>query len=508
MLSLQRLVRNLQAPVLKRNASKLAVPFKLALNPNPKYDGLSLGKITATIGPASENLPIIHDVVESGVNIMRINFSHATYDEALLRVTNLNSYRRGLNKSAGEDGLGQTLNMKAIMLDTQGPEIRTGSFAGVSEISLVANSEITLTTDDSFRTKQSADKLWISYKSLHKTVCPGSIILVDDGAFQLEVKSIGTTEILCKLLNSGSLGNKKGVNMPGLVVELPALSKKDEDDIRWGIDHNIDMIAASFVRKPTDVSEIRTFCSHVINELKSTKNVDRLMPLIVSKIESTEALENFEEILEISDAIMVARGDLAVEIPPETLAGVQMQIVRRCNEVGKPVIVATQMLETMQKNPRPTRAELTDVANAIQEGADCVMLSGESAKGKYPIESVSMMRKIILQTESLKELESISDGIIYNDLLNEITNVPEDGAAKSAVTLSNVLTASVAGIIVNVPFSATQQELSSHLPQLIAKYRPNVPIFTIVPTYPVVKYKKERNLCWLMLTKQEMFRSV
>lgn len=252
---------------------------------------------------------------------------------------------------------------------------------------------------------------------------------------------------------------------------------------RWGIDHNIDMIAASFVRKPTDVSEIRTFCSHVINELKSTKNVDRLMPLIVSKIESTEALENFEEILEISDAIMVARGDLAVEIPPETLAGVQMQIVRRCNEVGKPVIVATQMLETMQKNPRPTRAELTDVANAIQEGADCVMLSGESAKGKYPIESVSMMRKIILQTESLKELESLSDGIIYNDLLNEITNVPEDGVAKSAVTLSNVLTASVAGIIVNVPFSATQQELSSHLPQLIAKYRPNVPIFTIVPTY-------------------------
>lgn len=326
--------------------------------------------------------------------------------------------------------------------------------------------------------------MWISYKSLHKTVKPGSIVLVDDGALQFEVQQVvGTTEIKCKLLNGGTLGNKKGVNMPGLVVDLPAMSKKDEEDIRWGLEHDIDMIAASFVRKPTDVTEIRDFCSKVINELKTTKNIARTMPLIVSKIESTEALENFEAILDISDAIMVARGDLAVEIPPETLAGAQKEIVRRCNETGKPVIVATQMLETMQKNPRPTRAELTDVANAVYDGADCVMLSGESAKGKYPIGSVSMMSKIIMQTESLQEMQSLADGVIYNDELSVITDEPNSAFAKAAVTLSNALTASVAGIVVNVPFTATQQQLSSNLPQLIARHRPNVPIFTLVPTY-------------------------
>lgn len=243
------------------------------------------------------------------------------------------------------------------------------------------------------------------------------------------------------------------------------------------------MIAASFVRKPTDVTEIRDFCSKVIAELKSTKNITRTMPLIVSKIESTEALENYEAILDISDGIMVARGDLAVEIPPETLAGAQKEIVRRCNETGKPVIVATQMLETMQKNPRPTRAELTDVANAVYDGADCVMLSGESAKGKYPAGSVSMMRKIVSQTENLQELESLAEGVVYNDDLSVITDEPKDAFAKSAVALSNVLTASVGGIIVNVPFGATEQELSTNLPQLIARYRPSVPIYVLVPTY-------------------------
>lgn len=211
-----------------------AIPFEMALNPKSvNANRLGLTKITATIGPASEQLPTLHEVVSAGVNIMRINFSHATYEEALLRVTNLNSFRGGFNSDGGVDGLGQKTNMRAIMLDTQGPEIRTGSFDGVKNVELQANNTITLTIDETHRTKQTTEKLWISYKSLPKTVKPGNIILVDDGAISLEVLSVlGDTDISCKILNSGTLGNKKGVNMPGLVVDLPAMSNKDREDIR------------------------------------------------------------------------------------------------------------------------------------------------------------------------------------------------------------------------------------------------------------------------------------
>lgn len=212
---------------------------------------------------------------------------------------------------------------------------------------------------------------------------------MDDGAIGLRViEHTPQGDIVCEALNGGSLGNKKGVNMPKLAVDLPAMSRKDEQDIRWGIEQgDIDIIAASFVRKPSDVEDIRKFCRQVIAEVAakdSSKGVQRVVPKIISKIESTEGLENFDAILDVSDGIMVARGDLGVEIPLETLAGCQKEIVRRCRLQGKPVIVATQMLESMQKNPRPTRAEALDVANAVLDGADCVMLSGESAKGKFP----------------------------------------------------------------------------------------------------------------------------
>jgi pyruvate kinase len=222
------------APFSSKSKS-LPMSFQLALNyktVNPNQ--LCLTKLTATIGPASEQLPIIHDVVDAGVNIMRINFSHATYEEANLRVTNLNLYRRGFNGLRGKDGINCETNMRAIMLDTQGPEIRTGSFGNnVKEVELIANSQITLTTDESFRTNQTSNKIWISYKSLLKTVQPGNIILLDDGAIQVEIlKHISDNEVTGKILNTGTLGNKKGVNMPGLVVDLPALSVKDREDIK------------------------------------------------------------------------------------------------------------------------------------------------------------------------------------------------------------------------------------------------------------------------------------
>ena len=253
--------------------------------------------------------------------------------------------------------------------------------------------QVTLTTDESVRQQQTSSHIWISYSKLYDTVSLGSSILLDDGIVELKVESKGSngTEVTCRVMNSGVVGNKKGVNMPGLPVELPAMSDKDKLDIRWGIQNNIDYIAASFVRKASDVTEIRDYCRELIRELSPLKEEEGgrqqlsppvPIPSIISKIESVEALINFESILQASDAIMVARGDLAVEIPMETLANVQKEMVRRCNAAGKPVIVATQMLESMQKNPRPTRAECTDVANAVIDGADCVMLSGESAKGE------------------------------------------------------------------------------------------------------------------------------
>lgn len=242
------------------------------------------------------------------------------------------------------------------------------------------------------------------------------------------------------------------------------------------------MIAASFVRKPSDVTEIRNFCGEVIRDLE-TKKIVRSMPLIVSKVESTEALQNFEDILDVSDAIMVARGDLAVEIPMETLAGAQDEIVRRCNETGKPVIVATQMLESMQKNPRPTRAEIIDVSNAVGDRADSVMLSGESAQGKYPIGAVSMMHKIILQTEALAERKALQNGFVFEESLGMLTKNCDDAVAKATVTLANSLTGDVAGIVVDLPRESNQLYLESNLPQLIAKYKPNVPIYVLVPTY-------------------------
>jgi len=468
---------------LRVHSSGMAIPFELALtNPNVSTKGrFAMTKLTATIGPASEKLPIIHSVVGAGVSIMRINFSHATYEEANLRVTNLNLFRGGFNENAATDALDKRTNMRSIMLDTQGPEIRTGSFDGVKELDLLAGSHVLLTTDDSMRNKQTADKLWISYKSLPKTVQPQNIILLDDGAIQLEVVTVlENSDIQCKVINTGTLGSKKGVNMPGLVVDLPAMSEKDKEDIRWGIVNDIDMIAASFVRKPSDVTEIRNFCAEIIGK----QSAPRLMPLIVSKIESTEALQNFEAILDISDAIMVARGDLAVEIPMETLAGVQKEIVKRCNAKGKPVIVATQMLESMQKQPRPTRAEITDVTNAILDGADGIMLSGESAKGKYPVGAIDMMRKITLQTELLLDKEAAVMCIVPQQAKQGvITTSAHEAVAQSTVALCNALHGTVAGIIVEVPMKNNDLQLSSPLPTLLSQHRPFVPIFTLVPTY-------------------------
>jgi pyruvate kinase len=468
-----------------KQASQLASRFSAAasLRSFSARRNVPLAKIVATIGPASENLPMLPAVVEAGMRIMRINFSHATYDEADLRVKNLVQHSTGINCIGGKNhtlGKGEVINasrpadgnfnLRSILLDTQGPEVRTGKFVG-GNVDYSTGDKVELTMKKSDRELQTKDLIWISYEPLINAVDVGQSILLDDGALEAIVtgKDSTTGRIQCVMNNGGTLGNRKGVNIPGAVLsELPPMSDKDKDDIQWGMLNDIDYIAASFVRRPKDVLDIQAYCRELIAAGKCKPGMT--VPLIISKIESIEAMDNFDDILAVSDAIMVARGDLGVEIPMEVLALAQKDIVNKCVLAGKPVIVATQMLESMQKNPRPTRAECTDVANAIFDGADCVMLSGESAKGKYPIGAVTTMNKIVMSTE---KYEKDNHGIKKKLSSRKPVELNKhDAVATGIVEASNNLNVSCIVCISKTGKMATK----------IASQRPHVPIVTFVPS--------------------------
>ena len=326
--------------------------------------------IIGTIGPASESEEMFTKLVEAGLNVARINFSHGGYEENAEKIATIKRVREKLNKPV------------ALLLDTKGPEIRTGKLeSGDEKVTINEGQEFTFVHDDIIGNET---KTTVSYKDLYKDVQPGARILVDDGAIEFEVVEINGQDIKCKALNTGRLGSRKTVNVPGLKLNLPALAQKDIDDITNGIKAGFDMIAASFVRRASDVQEIK--------DLLKANGGEHIK--IISKIESQEGIDNFEEILAISDGIMVARGDMGVEIPMEQVPVVQKHFIKRCNQVGKPVVTATQMLESMTSNPRPTRAEVSDVANAVYDVTSCIMLSGECAMGKYPVECVEAMVKI------------------------------------------------------------------------------------------------------------------
>ncbi|MCH2110111.1 MAG: pyruvate kinase PykF [Polyangiaceae bacterium] len=334
-------------------------------------------KIVCTIGPASESKENLTKLVDAGMNVMRLNFSHGDFDEHGGRIRALREIveeRKGLKV--------------AILLDTKGPEIRTMQLEGGSAL-LEAGQTFTLTTDQSV--VGNGERVAVTYENFSKDLSVGNTVLLDDGLIELEVVAIEGAETVCKVLNTGELGNKKGVNLPGVAVTLPALSEKDKGDLIFGCQQKVDFIAASFIRKADDVKEIR--------ELLAANGGSNIK--IISKIENQEGVDNFDSILEASDGIMVARGDLGVEIPVEEVIFAQKMMIHKCNEARKPVITATQMLESMIKNPRPTRAEAGDVTNAILDGTDAVMLSGESAKGKYPSETVGIMAQICKRSDDV-----------------------------------------------------------------------------------------------------------
>lgn len=327
-------------------------------------------KIVGTIGPASQSEEMLTQLMNAGLNVTRINFSHGGYEENGEKIETIKKVRKDLKRPV------------ALLLDTKGPEIRTGVLeTGNEKVVIEEGQEFTFVNDDIIGNNI---KTSISYKELYKDVSVGGTLLVDDGALEFQITEIKGKDIVCKALNTGKLGSRKTMNVPGVKVDLPALTQKDIDDITEGIKRGFDYIAASFVRKASDVIALRN--------LLDSNGGERVK--IISKIENQEGIDNFEEILALSDGIMVARGDMGVEIPMEQVPIVQKRFIKRCNQVGKPVITATQMLESMTSNPRPTRAEVSDVANAVYDKTGAIMLSGECAMGKYPVECVQAMSRI------------------------------------------------------------------------------------------------------------------
>lgn len=395
-------------------------------------------KIVCTIGPSSESLENTKKLIMAGMNVARLNFSHGDFEEHGNRIKTIRQASEELGKSI------------AILLDTKGPEIRTGKLKE-EPIELVQDEFITLTTEEILGDK---DRLSITYKDLPGDVEVGSTILIDDGLIGLTVVDIQGTEIKCRIVNGGTIKSKKGVNVPGVAISLPGITEKDANDIKFGIEQGIDFIAASFVRKASDVLEIR--------ELLERNNATHIQ--IISKIENQQGVDNLDEILEVSDGLMVARGDLGVEIPAEDVPLVQKRMIEKCNRAGKPVITATQMLDSMQRNPRPTRAEASDVANAIFDGTDAIMLSGETAAGKYPVESVLTMSRIAEKAESALE---------YREIFLKQSNAQQ-------TTVTEAISQAVANsaLELNAKAIITSTE-TGYTARMVSKYRPKAPIIAV-----------------------------
>lgn len=334
-------------------------------------------KIVCTIGPKTESEDVLLKLLNAGMNVMRLNFSHGNYEEHQARIDNLRAVCEKHGKQA------------AILLDTKGPEIRTIKLKDGQDVALKTGQTFTLTTDKTVIGDET--RVAVTYEGLPNDLKVGNTVLIDDGLIGMKVTEVRAAEVICEVLNDGDLGENKGVNLPGVVTNLPALAEKDKADLIFGADVGVDYVAASFIRKRSDVEEIR---AHL--DANGGQDV-----MIISKIENQEGLTNFDEILEASDGIMVARGDLGVEIAVEEVIFAQKMMIEKCVAARKVVITATQMLDSMIKNPRPTRAEAGDVANAILDGTDAVMLSGETAKGKFPVEAVSIMAAICERTDNV-----------------------------------------------------------------------------------------------------------
>lgn len=363
-------------------------------------------KIVCTMGPATDDKEVLRSIIRNGMDVARFNFSHGTHPEQKKRMDMLKMVREEEHSNT------------AILLDTKGPEIRTGVLKGGKKVMLEAGSAITLTAEE---IEGDAQKVSITYNGLADDVDRGKKILIDDGLIELEVVKKEGADIVCKVLNGGELGERKGVNVPNVPVRLPAITEKDKEDIKFGVEQEVDFIAASFVRNAECILEIKAYL----------KSLHAQYTPVIAKIENAEGIQNIDEIIRAADGIMVARGDLGVEIPAEELPYLQKMLIQKCNHNFKTVITATQMLDSMIRNPRPTRAEVTDVANAVYDGTDAVMLSGETAAGKYPVEALKMMVHIV---------ENAEQHLDYDKLLSQAGDNLKSSVS-TAIGYSSVLAA-------------------------------------------------------------------
>lgn len=409
-------------------------------------------KIICTLGPATDDINVLRELILEGMNVARINFSHGKYEEHLVKINNVKKLRKEIGLPI------------ALLLDTKGPEVRIGTFEN-GKVELQIGQLFTLTTRE---VTGNQDIVSVTYKDLPKDVQVGSTILIDDGLVDLIVVEMNETDIVCRVNNQGFVSNNKGVNLPGAQLSMPFISERDQQDIIFGIKNGFDFIAASFVRNAQDILDIRKILDaqgcHFIN--------------VIAKIENMQGVENIDEIIRVSDGVMVARGDMGVEIPMEDVPVIQKMIIKKVANAGKQVITATQMLDSMMKNPRPTRAETTDVANAIYDGTGAIMLSGETAAGLYPVESLKTMVKIAVRTEQAIDYVGRFRTREYHEG-SDVTS------AISRATCSTVIDLNAAAII-----TVTKSGRTAHM---VSKYRPNCQIIAC-STFPNVC--RQMNLAW------------
>lgn len=409
-------------------------------------------KIICTLGPSTDKGDVLKQLILSGMDVARFNFSHADHEEHLSRFTKIKQLREELNIPV------------ATLLDTKGPEIRLGNFKDDKKIELNEGQTFTLTTRD---VEGDETQVSISYPNLIYDIEVGTTILIDDGLIEMQVIEMNPTDIICKVKNNGIVSSKKGVNVPGIHLSMPYVSDKDRDDILFGIKHGYDYIAASFVRSAQDILEIKKILKKHNSQTK-----------IIAKIENYEGINNIDEIIKVADGIMIARGDMGVEIPYEEVPVLQKMIIKKVYNSGKPVITATQMLDSMIKNPRPTRAETTDVANAIYDGTSAIMLSGETASGKYPVEALKTMVRIAIRAE--EDIDYKKRFYIRDEVQNpDIT----DAISRATVTTAHDLNAKM---IVTVTTSGKTA-------RMVSRYRPACPIVACTTDSMVCR---QLNLAW------------